>query len=192
MGSNSLRNIMFTVMTWFCLVTWAIPAVSKPTQDVKKIKKNDMKEDVGKLSCSDFFAKHRKCPQDYCRIGCFGGGFSEGCPLVCEPLPCFEIEPEYCPKEECQILKGCNGKDVCYTKFDETGLTCGDVSYSGQTLECCEGLTKRCGIEFLGGECDMEGSYTMESVSMCIPCGNGICNQFENACNCPEDCSIDN
>lgn len=65
---------------------------------------------------------------------------------------------------------------------------CGDVAYAGQDVACCEGLVRRCGIEFLDGTCDMEGQDSVYNLPICIPCGDGLCGQFENRCNCPEDC----
>ena len=51
----------------------------------------------------------------------------------------------------------------------------------------------RMGIEhlevvFFDGSCDLVGKSSVYAVPICIPCGNGICNQFETHCNCPEDC----
>ncbi|MBF0522610.1 MAG: DUF2180 family protein [Candidatus Omnitrophica bacterium] len=128
--------------------------------------------------CSDAYEKDQQCPSDVCRLK----------PEGCVPKPCYAIDVASCPKDYCDILKGCSGKKVCYDKIDDSLLMCGGLAYEGQTLECCEGFVKRCGIEFYDGSCDMEGKNTSESVAACIPCGNGICNQFENRCNCPEDC----
>ncbi|NOX71836.1 MAG: DUF333 domain-containing protein [Candidatus Micrarchaeota archaeon] len=59
---------------------------------------------------------------------------------------------------------------------------------SGIAVKCCEGLesisTSRPGSD---GVCmDVIGGYPI-----CSDCGNGICEEWENECNCPKDCSTD-
>ncbi len=50
-------------------------------------------------------------------------------------------------------------------------------------LPCCEGLVSvPYGME-QDGECLFE--YCGD---ICRPCGNGVCDEGENRCNCPEDC----
>jgi hypothetical protein len=34
----------------------------------------------------------------------------------------------------------------------------------------------------------MQGKNTAYHLPICIPCGDGVCTNFENHCNCPEDC----
>ena len=65
---------------------------------------------------------------------------------------------------------------------------CGDLAYAGQDVDCCPGLVRRCGVEFFDGSCDMEGKNSIYSLPICVPCGDGVCGNFENRCNCPEDC----
>lgn len=128
------------------------------------------------------------CPPNICRFVCLGGRFYEGCPLTCQPKSCLEISAKDCPQQECQVIPGCEEKkDICYPPTAVGLSDCGQVSYSGKET-CCEGLVKRCGVEFFDGSCDMIGKNTWASAPSCLPCGNGICNQFENRCNCPEDC----
>lgn len=138
--------------------------------------------------CAAYYEKNGTCPNDVCVFDCLQGVIFEGCKKWCEPKPCFEIEAENCPEDFCQVVTGCEGKDVCFPLNDYVPPKCGGLAYSGADVECCPGLVKRCGIEFFDGSCDMVGKYSMDSIPMCIPCGNGVCNQFENACNCPEDC----
>ena len=102
---------------------------------------------------------------------------------------CLEFSAEDCPEKFCRIMVGCSGKEMCYFPRQYDPPECGGLSYDGQEAECCEGFVKKCGIEFFDGSCDMEEGYkSYEGVPICLPCGNGICNQFENRCNCPEDC----
>jgi len=143
----------------------------------------------GSHYCFDAYAKDGQCPEEVCQFGCSGGINYKGCKMNCIPKTCVLIEPENCPEERCQILKGCEEKDVCYPKFTEDPPECGETAYPGQAVECCEGFVKRCGLEFFDGTCDMKGVQSVYSVPICIPCGNGICNQFEDRCNCPEDCN---
>lgn len=139
--------------------------------------------------CEGVYSKTNECPQSVCRLECVGGLSLDDCEKVCYPKECAEIDAENCPLDSCQILKGCSGEDVCYHKLINEPFGCGNISYAGQKVECCYGLVKRCGERFIDGTCDMIGAHTLYSVPICIPCGNGICNQFEDSCNCPEDCS---
>ncbi|MBU0468008.1 MAG: hypothetical protein KKD07_00060 [Candidatus Omnitrophica bacterium] len=139
--------------------------------------------------CESVYIKTKECPQAVCRLECVGGLAVDDCEKVCYPKECAEIDAESCPLDSCQILKGCSGEDVCYHKLINEPFECGNISYAGQKVECCYGLVKRCGERFFDGTCDMIGANTLYSVPICIPCGNGICNQFEDSCNCPEDCS---
>jgi len=54
---------------------------------------------------------------------------------------------------------------------------------------CCEGLTEI-------GHATIDASGTCQwkvgAWSICAPCGNGICDNIENKCACPEDCEGDN
>ncbi len=136
--------------------------------------------------CSSSFRKTQSCPEELCKIK--GGNDSEKnvSVLSCVPKLCTDISSEHCPIENgCEVLIGCDEKKRCYFKQDEPA--CGELAYSGQT-QCCEGFIKRCGINFFDGSCDMVGLDDQYRLPICVPCGNGICNQFENHCNCPEDC----
>lgn len=139
-------------------------------------------------NCQSYFEKTGICPKDVCNKGCLEGINFEGCKTGCEPKPCFEIDAQFCPEDTCQIIQGCEGKDVCFPLNEFSAPKCGGLAYAGADVECCSGLVKRCGIEFFDGSCDLVGKYSMYSIPICVPCGNGVCNQFENACNCPEDC----
>jgi hypothetical protein len=142
--------------------------------------------------CSEVYRDSGMCPAQQCRLACNQeGAIWDGCALGCFPKLCVELSASDCPLEECQILKGCAEKDVCYPKVDDPSLSCGEIAYTGQNVACCEGLVKRCGLEFFDGSCDMTAAKSLDGVPVCIPCGNGICNQFENRCNCPEDCQTD-
>ncbi len=141
-------------------------------------------------NCADVFSREGNCPSNICYLGCLAGLEYDGCQLACQSLDCVQIKKDDCPLDRCQILKGCIEEDICYYKSQAEVPLCGGLAYSDQDVECCEGLEKRCGIRFFDGTCDMEGKNSMYGVPICIACGNGVCGQFENECNCPEDCSF--
>ncbi len=101
---------------------------------------------------------------------------------------CEEISAKDCPTDRCELLKACDGKKICYNKISDEVLSCGGMGYRGQKVACCEGLSLRCGVEYFDGTCDNWGRNSIYAIPVCIPCGNDVCEQFENACNCPEDC----
>ena len=138
--------------------------------------------------CKAMYESHQTCPKEICFLSCLGGIDSQDCPVECQAKECIEIDAKDCPQPQCDLIEGCDKKKVCYYKIRKPPSGCGDLSYVGQN-DCCQGFVKRCGIEFFDGTCDMVGEKSIYSSPMCIPCGNGICNQFENHCNCPEDCS---
>jgi len=57
---------------------------------------------------------------------------------------------------------------------------------------CCEGLTEwHSGFDTrisIADECYQTGLLAGSPIGTCINCGNGICEDIENPCNCPEDC----
>jgi len=137
--------------------------------------------------CLKKYEQEKICPPEVCHLSCLGDE-QEQCEMTCLYNSCVEINAQNCPLDYCQILKGCNDGDVCFFQLKEEPPFCGDMAYAGQKVECCEGYVKRCGMEYFDGTCDMVGEGTDYNVPICIPCGNGYCNQFENTCNCPEDC----
>lgn len=139
--------------------------------------------------CQKVFLEKKQCPEEMCTLlACPSRDQNDLCQPKCVVKPCVEIDAAHCPLDVCQVLKGCGKSEVCYYQFKYEPRDCGDVGYSGN-LECCEGLVKRCGEKFMDGGCDMEGTNTAYSVPICIPCGDHICSQFENSCNCPQDCT---
>ena len=66
--------------------------------------------------------------------------------------------------------------------------------------KCCEGL-KRVGLDLVVGDaippeedglpegCDRDPAAPPPSIGICLPSGNGVCDEGEAKCNCPEDCS---
>lgn len=104
--------------------------------------------------------------------------------------PCDQIDAKDCPLNRCALMVNCRGQEICHFQmFDPP--ECGDLSYAGQDVPCCEGLVRRCGMAFLDDTCDMYGDNSEYNLPICIPCGDGICTNFENICNCPEDCWLE-
>ena len=67
-----------------------------------------------------------------------------------------------------------------------TGESCRDENYACDigNLPCCSGLKEvPLSFESSDGQC-----IAANCGSICRPCGNGICDENENRCNCPEDC----
>lgn len=176
------RNMMINLL----LVVLAASSIGAKTL-VRKLTKVDTYNELAAV-CNDEFRDNRDCPNDICHLACEGGIDYDGCDLICTPRDCVELDSSFCPKDTCDLLKGCDGVNVCYYKSERQPGSCGDIAYAGDDVACCEGFEKRCGIEFFDGTCDMSGEGSIYGVPICIPCGDGICNQFENRCNCPEDC----
>jgi len=141
--------------------------------------------------CMDTLLDTGKCPENLCRMDCLNklDPQSEQCDKICVPRRCPNIPIDQCPLEFCAVMVNCSHEKICHFKMAGGQADCGDTAYAGQDVACCPGLVRRCGIEFIDGTCDMEAKQDpMYSLPICIPCGNGICENFENRCNCPEDC----
>lgn len=111
-----------------------------------------------------------------------GGGTGEipggGGGGTTQPLP-------YCGDGTCNIDENCRSCP------EDCGYPLCDSFVSGSGKFCCEGLTS--GVEY-DMNCFLE-TETCEGceiigTSICLNCGNGICESCENYCNCPEDCDL--
>jgi hypothetical protein len=80
-------------------------------------------------------------------------------------------------------------------KCFEYGGAIGECSAEGETVEakeicthCCAGLTRAeiSAPAATTGECESVGP---PSLFVCVHCGDGVCSEDENVCNCDEDCS---
>ena len=135
--------------------------------------------------CQRTFQETKKCPANVCAAqACEGEGCTED---LCLPKPCSTFSAEECTNEFCELLTDCAGGQVCGDKHYDPPQ-CGKLAYDGQGVSCCDGFVRRCGIEFFDHSCDMLGENSVYSLPICIPCGDGVCANFENRCNCPEDC----
>lgn len=135
--------------------------------------------------CQRVFQESKKCPAGVCEIQACD---SEECAQArCLPKSCSSLSAAECSNEFCELLTDCGGQQVCGDKHYDPPQ-CGKLAYDGQNVTCCEGFVRRCGIEFFDHSCDMLGENSVYSLPICIPCGDGVCANFENRCNCPEDC----
>ncbi|MDP2652639.1 MAG: hypothetical protein Q8Q08_01265 [Candidatus Omnitrophota bacterium] len=138
--------------------------------------------------CLDEAKKSGKCPE-YCEVRCAPGQAGPQCEPRCQPRACFQIPAGSCPALYCELVPDCSGGKACYERRRDELPMCGDTGYPWPDAECCDGMVRRCGIDFIDGRCDMEGKNSTYAAPVCLPCGDGTCGQFENKCNCPEDCS---
>ncbi len=139
--------------------------------------------------CNKSYLENSVCPPATCQLQCAVGEAAADCPKVCVPKECQAISAENCPKDFCHTVTDCSQKVTCQVNSSPDQIPeCGALGYDKQEVECCPGLVKRCGFDYLDGKCNMQGKNTSYNVPICIPCGNGVCTNFENHCNCPEDC----
>jgi len=138
--------------------------------------------------CDRVYQETGECSSDRCEFLCdLATDIGDNCDKRCIPKDCSRFSPEVCPVEICQVTKACDGNSACRAIADGQ-RQCGEEGYFGQDVECCSGLVRKCGKLTSDGLCDPQsGGY--QKLPSCIPCGNGICEKYENKCNCPEDCT---
>ncbi len=142
--------------------------------------------------CAGAYQKGSGCPPAACQLQCADGSKTPECAMACVPRECKTISVDSCPKDFCSIVVDCSEQKNCLPKIPEDQVPeCGPLAYSAQDVNCCKGLVKRCGFDYLDGKCNMQGKGTVYRFPICIPCGDGVCTNFENHCNCPEDCKKD-
>lgn len=136
--------------------------------------------------CLESYLTNKSCPEKTCELRCIHN--TPDCVQMCLPKECTKIPAKDCPLKYCEVMTDCSDEKICHYKMTGEKPECGNLAYAGQDAECCDGLIKRCGVAFLDGRCDMEGKNSVYNLPICIPCGDGVCGQFEDRCNCPEDC----
>jgi len=106
-------------------------------------------------------------------------------PIVCITAPCPEMKKTYSNK--CELEKA--GAKFLYKGV--CGYPVQDCTKEGESYpvvpgyKCCEGLTAiQPTATLVGDMCKM-----MVGSTLCSKCGNGLCEAWENKCNCPSDCS---
>jgi len=107
------------------------------------------------------------------------------CPVIVENC---SIVPEAICKE---------GKCVVKAPCAKEGEIIHELASEEKDKNCCEGLLRvsPCPRQLIIGEKCYYKPYTNEGgassgcfASACINCGNGVCNKYEDFCNCPKDC----
>lgn len=130
------------------------------------------------------------CPSDLCKEDCGGSGSS--CHLECVPQACSRVAAVHCPVDACDLIIDCAGQERCWpTSYGEEPRQCGEIGYWGQEVECCDGLALRCGgWDRLTLACDpvMDTADGQGFIPVCLACGDGTCGDYEESCNCSEDC----
>jgi len=97
----------------------------------------------------------------------------------CQPLG------QGCPEQAPEALAwSCAAGEICCLQ-PEICLAAGRTA-RGVELECCEGLAPVPLVVGVG-----EGCVEQEGASVCTACGDGVCDPWENACSCPDDCRDD-
>ncbi len=139
--------------------------------------------------CRSAYQQNKICPSDTCLLQCADGTQTPECNLSCTPRECVTFSQESCPKQFCALVVDCSVQNNCVAKTPPEQIPeCTTLGNHPQEAECCKGLIKRCGFDYLDGKCNMQGKNTPYKFPVCIPCGDGVCTNFENHCNCPEDC----
>ena len=80
-----------------------------------------------------------------------------------------------------------SGNFTCHFPCEE--MPCKEAGESSYVFGCCEGLKEIQPIRAYDDECNFTG--IIGGTPICSDCGNGRCEEWENKCNCPEDCISD-
>jgi hypothetical protein len=97
-------------------------------------------------------------------------------------------------------IKACCGRPserqgidcVPWSLLDQPCSTAGQFSDVKRYVVCCSGLSGISTSQPLvepavdGGTCSTP--FALDPTRVCARCGDGICGQGENRCNCPQDC----
>ena len=114
----------------------------------------------------------------------------------------YPIEPgDYRYKQGTNLCCAKGEGDACCSIYDGDGQCsqhggvyggCLDEGQEGEfkfaCVHCCEGLTR---LNLVGR--DTNGTCTQlgpPSIQVCFRCGDGICSEVENSCNCEQDCPL--
>jgi len=140
----------------------------------------------------------------------YGTEFKAPCPLMCPTCDnywscqvgqCLE-ECGPMPEEVQKCLPVCLPEEICNNNIDDNcdgqvdeGCDNECVPEGGTTgiypgaPPCCEGLVQIPCDKPAADPDDVLGKcLSCEGAAFCTACGNGVCDEPENPCNCPEDC----
>ena len=107
--------------------------------------------------------------------------------------------------KECSLNEDCLQGELCLERgldpedYGDTVGMCFDIEctpaggsadeysfgrWMGVVKTCCEGLATIPVRDYEDGEC----LFVFDAGTICSDCGNGVCEDWENQCNCAEDC----
>ena len=136
------------------------------------------------VQCVDYQCSEPIWLDDCCWNGeCEEGETPENCPEDCPPICADNFD---CPYK----MKCSDGGCVDVGCVDKGGLLPGALSPQSlehMATECCESLTQ---ISYAGNYDENCAFVALEGGpgGACTECGNGLCEEQETKCNCPEDC----
>ena len=84
------------------------------------------------------------------------------------------------------LVVGCNSKVIKQDEVAEVTSTCYKSGEgAANSGKCCEGLVRidACSLMKTEDKC-----VCFDHIGPCSNCGNNICEDWENVCNCPADC----
>jgi len=124
----------------------------------------------------DILGESGKCCSGLIKIEC--SKLVDGkCEKCNDNIYCSSCGDNICDPGEtiCNCPKDCTPEKACVPMNEALALNI--------TQKCCANLNKtQCKIKLDDGSCsECEGF-------VCTLCGDGICNDTENSCNCPQDC----
>ncbi|MCK4554028.1 hypothetical protein KAU19_03625 [Candidatus Parcubacteria bacterium] len=125
---------------------------------------------------------------DDCELECGCECISRNEECIYTGIECELPDPNY----ECK----CVNNSCSYERIEENCAKEGEKFSKIFTDEyqenCCSGLTEwGSGMDTRkveNGECVETGMDSGWPVGTCLNCGNGVCEEIENICNCPKDC----
>ena len=152
-------------------------------------------------SCQNGTCTHLEvpgCGQLECENACdcyeqFGSEFSEPCEMLCPTCDNYWA----CEKNTC--IETCGSVPPEIAKCFDDCVPEGE-GYMGEEELCCPGLVAVADCEEVSLPCVDPDGLDCEDYScdcpkclcfVCTICGNGVCGDGENKCNCPEDCIKD-
>ncbi len=97
----------------------------------------------------------------------------------------YTVEGNYCvfpDGESCEVWAFLNGE--CGEEYVHP-VPCAEAGeHRGVAVVCCEGLVEIWNVFPVDHLC----MHLIGAFALCSDCGDGICDEWENSCNCPEDC----
>lgn len=183
------RNILFIgfiVVIFLLTISFSVYASSSSNTISNCIRSCNEYKKIEQKSCStDYISNLSKCRTDYktCLKSSRDITNLRNCLKTYNNCTkSFNIEKRNCDKNVTSDFLDCKGNCLSPQTY------CIKEGEKGSYLKndnCCENLTK-ISVSF---ESDSICENSIDSSFICSKCGNGICEKFENSCNCKTDCS---